>query len=95
MPADDDQSINDKQWHLDRRVPLALIAMIAAQTCAALWWASGLDTRVKQLETQYLNVAPQAGQIIRLQVQLEGVSANVIEIKNALLRGHQWTPPPH
>jgi hypothetical protein len=92
MMAAGDQSTNDQQWHLDRRVPLALIAMIAAQTCAALWWASGLDTRVGMLERQYAAVSPQAGQIIRLQTQLEGISANILDIKNALERGQQWTP---
>ena len=92
MMADDDQSTRDKQWHLDRRVPLALIAMIAAQTFAALWWASGLNTRVEFLERQYVSISPQAGQIIRLQTQLEGIDRNILEIKNALLRGQQWTP---
>lgn len=91
--AIDDQSTPDKQWHLDRKVPLALIAMIAAQTFAALWWASGINTRVEYLEKQYIALSPQAGQIIRLQTQLEGISSNILEIKNALLRGQQWTPP--
>tara|TARA_R110000868_G_scaffold409826_1_gene696155 strand:+ start:1294 stop:1569 length:276 start_codon:yes stop_codon:yes gene_type:complete len=85
-----DNPITDKQWHLDRKVPLALIAMIAAQTFAALWWASGLNARVGYLESQYSSLSPQAGQIIRLQTQLEGIDRNIMEIKNALLRGQQW-----
>lgn len=85
----------DKQWHLDRKVPLALIAMIAAQTCAALWWASGLNTRVAYLEVQYLQMAPQSGQIIRLQSQLESISANIVEIKSSLIRAEQTRTTPH
>lgn len=93
MMAENDQSTEDKKWHLDRRVPLALIATIAFQTAAALWWASSLNIRVDQLERQYTALAPQGGQIIRLQTQLEGISANILEIKNALMRGQQWTAP--
>lgn len=89
----DDNPSTDKQWHLDRKVPLALIAMIAAQTFAALWWASGLSSRVGYLESQYAVLSPQAGQIIRLQTQLEGIDRNILEIKNALMRGQQWVPP--
>lgn len=90
--ANDDPS-TDKQWHLDRRVPLAMIFTIAMQTFAALWWASGLNARVGYLEAQYATLAPQGGQIIRLQTQLEGIDRNILEIKNALLRGQQWTHP--
>lgn len=93
MMADDDQSTENRHWTVDRRVPLALILTIVFQTGAALWWASGLNTRVDQLERQYIAISPQAGQIIRLQTQLEGISANVLEIKNALMRGQQWTSP--
>lgn len=86
----DDNHSTDKQWHLDRRVPLALIFMISVQTFAALWWASGLNTRVGYLESQFASISPQAGQIIRLQTQLEGIDRNILEIKNALMRGQQW-----
>ena len=89
----DDNQNTDNQWHLDRRVPLAMILTIALQTFAAIWWASGLSSRVGYLESQYANLSPQAGQIIRLQTQLEGIDRNIVEIKNALLRGQQWTPP--
>jgi hypothetical protein len=90
MNDDDNRSTSDKNWHLDKRVPLALIAMISMQTFAALWWASGINSRVGYLESQFANIAPQAGQIIRLQTQLEGIDRNILEIKNALLRGQQW-----
>jgi hypothetical protein len=33
-------------WHLDKKVPIALIATIFAQTVAIVWWASGVDHRV-------------------------------------------------
>lgn len=87
--AADDQTISDKEWHLDKKVPIALIGAIALQTGAALWWASGLNTRVGQLEMQYVQLAPQSGQIIRLQAQLESISSNIVEIKSSLVRAEQ------
>lgn len=36
-------------WHLDKRVPLALIVTIAIQTAAALWWAASVTFRVDGL----------------------------------------------
>jgi len=37
-------------WHLDKKVPIALIATIFAQTIAMVWWASGVDHRVAAVE---------------------------------------------
>ena len=37
-------------WHLDRRVPLALILTIALQTAGAVWWASALSSQVQNHE---------------------------------------------
>lgn len=41
---------DDKQWHLDRRVPLALILAIIGQSAAAIWFASSINSRVDELE---------------------------------------------
>ena len=35
-------------WHLDKRVPIALIVTIIVQTGGMIWWASGLTHRVDQ-----------------------------------------------
>lgn len=37
-------------WHLDKRVPVALIVAIIVQTAAAIWFAANLDGRVAVLE---------------------------------------------
>jgi hypothetical protein len=39
-------------WHLDKRVPLALILALIGQTAGMVWWASGLSHRVDQHERQ-------------------------------------------
>lgn len=35
-------------WHLDKRVPIALIVTLLAQTAGVVWWAAGLEYRVSE-----------------------------------------------
>lgn len=41
-------------WHLDKRVPIALIIAIAMQTMGIVWWASSLDHRVRTIEREVM-----------------------------------------
>ena len=36
----------DTGWHLDRRVPIALILVILTQTAGGAWWAASTSARV-------------------------------------------------
>jgi hypothetical protein len=38
--------MSEQQWHLDKRVPIALILAIAIQSGSAIWWASTIQARV-------------------------------------------------
>jgi uncharacterized protein YlxW (UPF0749 family) len=35
-----------EQWHLDKRVPIALIFTLFVQTAAAIWWAASINERM-------------------------------------------------
>lgn len=39
-----------EQWHLDKRVPIALIFAIMVQSASAIWWAAGISERMAQIE---------------------------------------------
>lgn len=41
----------DREWHLDKRVPIAFICTILLQTFAIGWWTSRIDSRVTVLES--------------------------------------------
>lgn len=41
----------DNQWHLDKKVPISLIVTITLQFAAGVWFASKLDARVSNLES--------------------------------------------
>lgn len=76
----------ERQWHLDRKVPLALIVTIIGQTIVAAWGASNLWTRVGELERQMQLAAPQAERIIRLETKVDGIGDRLSEIKALISR---------
>ena len=41
----------------DLKVPFAIVSFLLVQGAGAVWWASQVDGRVKNLETQSLNIA--------------------------------------
>jgi hypothetical protein len=79
-------SRSDYGWHLDRKVPIALIVALAAQTGAVSWWAATLSVRVDLLERQVTTIGPQAERIIRLESKVDGISGTLSEIKTLIDR---------
>ena len=76
----------DREWHLDKKVPLALILTIVLQTGAMLWWAASLSERVNSLERQQSATAPQADRLTRVEVKIESIVEGVSEIKRLIRR---------
>jgi hypothetical protein len=73
--------LEDRQWHLDKKVPLALIITIIGQTIFAAWGASNLWTRVSELERQTQLAAPHFERIVRLETKVDGITGSLAEIK--------------
>jgi len=71
----------DREWHLDKKVPLALIVTLSLQTVAIVWWAASISARVDVLEQRVVAAAPQAERIIRLEAKLDNVVDKIAEIK--------------
>jgi hypothetical protein len=82
----------DRQWHLDKKVPLALIMTIIGQTVVAAWGASNLWTRVGELERQMQLAAPQFERIIRLETKVDGITGSLSEIKALINRRVEQRP---
>jgi hypothetical protein len=83
---------DDSQWHLDKKVPLALIITIVGQTIVAAWGASNLWTRVGELERQMQIAAPQFERIIRLETKVDGITGSLSEIKALIDRRSEPRP---
>ncbi|HLK80262.1 MAG TPA: hypothetical protein VKT99_02030 [Xanthobacteraceae bacterium] len=82
----------DRQWHVDKKVPLALIMTIIGQTVVAAWGASNLWTRVGELERQMQLAAPQFERIIRLETKVDGITGSLSEIKALINRRIEQKP---
>jgi hypothetical protein len=82
----------EKQWHLDKKVPLALIVTIIAQTVIAAWAASNIWTRVGELEHKVEIATPQAERIIRLETKVDGITGSLAEIKTLVSRRSDGRP---
>lgn len=82
MEGDDMRA--DTQWHLDKRVPLALIAALLLQTFGAAWWASSISARVESLERRVDAAAPLSDRMTRVEVKLETVQTGIEEIKRLI-----------
>lgn len=81
----------DSGWHLDKRVPIAIIFTIGLQTFAAAWWASNLTERVAQLEKRDTRHEGNTERLITLEVQQKSLKAGQIRIEKKLDR---LLPPP-
>ena len=41
-----------ESWHLDKRVNVSIIIMLAAQLAAGVWFASKMDSRISNVESR-------------------------------------------
>lgn len=83
--ATDDKNTSERQWHLDKKVPIALIFSIFVQSGVFIWWASGLNERVNGLErasaVTTIAAPVQADRLTRVESKMESVQRDVTEIK--------------
>ena len=79
-------AVMDEGWHLDKRVPIALIVTIAVQTGAALLWAGGAAERLTSLETRATRTDEMAERTARLEEQSNAMRASLARIEEKLDR---------
>lgn len=76
----------DGRWHLDKKVPIALIIAILVQTGTGVWWASSINSRVVSLEARNAASSDQPGRIIRVETQIENMNTLMRRIEEKLDR---------
>jgi len=74
----------DRHWHLDKKIPVAIIVAIAIQTAGGIWWAATINARVNAIEIAQTASAPQGDRLTRLEVQVEVVKEGIGEIKRLI-----------
>ena len=76
----------DGRWHLDKKVPIALIVAILIQTGTGVWWLSSINSRVVSLEARTAASSDQPGRIIRVETQIENMNTLMRRIEEKLDR---------
>lgn len=60
-------------WHLDKRVPVALILTLMFQTFGAIWWAATMSERMNSLEREVQSREGQDRRLTRLETTVENI----------------------
>ena len=67
-------------WHLDKRVPIALIFALLVQTGGIFWWGGGLDKQVAEQERRITKLESVDDQLTdemrRIEGRLSSLEAN-------------------
>lgn len=74
------------RWHLDKRVPIALIVAILIQTAGALTWAGAASERINHLERQVISDDDMGERTARLEAQATYMRAALSRIEDKLDR---------
>lgn len=68
-------------WHLDKRVPVALIFAILLQTGAGFWWAASINERVNNLELFRQDSKNAASDIAVMKVEIVNLKGQISDLK--------------
>lgn len=94
MAEDDPREV--KAWHLDRKVPVALILAIAGQAFLGVWWVAEVSSRVTRLEarSQALEAADAVNvlEMRRISEQLARMDERIISLTQLLQSAIQRLP---
>lgn len=74
----------DTAWHLDKKVPIALIMTLLVQTGGIVWWGATTSERLNTLERKADQAATQPERLTRVETKLESVQDGILEIKSIL-----------
>lgn len=93
-----------EQWHLDKKVPIALIITIAIQTAAAIWWAASVngdvedqERRITMLESNGVKATSDdqrtMERLTRIETQIENQTEMMRDVRHSINRLiTEWEP---
>lgn len=86
----EDKRESDKHWHLDRRVPLAIIFALALQTIYFTVFITKLDSRVEVLEKGAIDVRKTIQDMAEIKIHQDYISRKVDRIDDFLRNDIEW-----
>lgn len=79
--------MDDNQWHLDKRVPIALILTLFVQAMGFMWWMGTLDTTVAEMrrditlmQRNQVSAQEKFAGLIRVETKLDTLSVTIKEM---------------
>lgn len=78
------ESEKPEHWHVEKKIPVALIFAMFVQTVGLVSFISYLDARVGQLEKDGLAKEWQAERIIRIDERLTSLQNSMAELKTII-----------
>lgn len=71
-------------WHLDKRVPIALILALIVQTAGVVAWFATLDSRLASVETWQEKNDATRDRLATIETQLSGMKDTLVRIERKL-----------
>jgi hypothetical protein len=84
--APPESQAREDAWHLDKRVPIALILALLLQTASVVWWGARIDARVAMLEATDVSRASSSERLARVEENLKAQSETLVRIDHRLER---------
>lgn len=63
--------MTENHWHLDKRVPIAMIAAIVIQTTGIIWWAASMQAQVNANSREIQEQSDTRERLVRIETILE------------------------
>ena len=76
--------MRQEHWRFDKRIPMAVIIMLALQILGAIIWATQLDARVNQLESLTVETSQVNEKFARLEERLDFMKQNLVTVRGQL-----------
>lgn len=74
------------QWHLDKRVPIAMIVTIALQTVGFGYWAGRTQTAIDTLQDQVRILNTTTERLARVETRVDNANETLARIETRLER---------
>ena len=87
------QTDDEARWHLDKRVPIAIIFAFVLQTIYFTIFLTRLDSRVGVLEDKIIDISGSYREVVEVRIHQEYIIKEIDNL-NAFLRDDvEWIKP--
>ncbi|MGE0830808.1 MAG: hypothetical protein AB7O04_15850 [Hyphomonadaceae bacterium] len=70
------------EWHLDKRVPIALILALLLEFAGIVWWGAQLSARVDVLERSALVISEDHERLVRVETTVQSIDQRLARMED-------------